>query len=178
MPATVTIPKRPLTWFITGCSSGFGLLLARVVQANGHRLIASSRNPQRTPDLVAEVEGKGGRWVQLDVNDPQNAKVIDDLEAAGEHIDVLVNNAGNGINGAVEQYTEEEVRPLMETHYFGPYRLIRAAVPNMRRRRFGIIINFSSGAALSGVHSMGPYGAGKAALDCKSALPSNFPVVN
>ncbi|KAL1978995.1 hypothetical protein VTN96DRAFT_7553 [Rasamsonia emersonii] len=166
MSTTHTIPKRPLTWLITGCSSGFGLSLTRIAQAHGHTVIATSRNPSRTPDLVQEVENKGGKWLQLDVDDPsRGAQVIEDLEASGQPIDVLVNNAGYSIYTAGECFTEEEVRQQMETLYFGPFRLIRAAVPHMRKRRFGVVVNFSSGAALEGRDSMGAYAASKAALD-------------
>ncbi|RFU81912.1 retinol dehydrogenase 8 [Trichoderma arundinaceum] len=166
MAATFTTPKTPLTWLITGCSSGFGLSLARIVQANGHNLIATSRTPSDTPGLVSEVESKGGKWIRLDVNDSDCDKVLEDLEENGHFVDVLVNNAGYCIYNPVESFTEGEVRALMETLYFGPSRLIRTAVRNMRRRRFGIIVNMSSGAALEANPTMGPYAAGKGALDC------------
>ncbi|KAK9238765.1 hypothetical protein V1525DRAFT_387154 [Lipomyces kononenkoae] len=165
MSVAFTIPKRPLTWLITGCSSGFGLSIARAVQSHGHTVIATSRNPSRTPDLVAEVESKGGKWLKLDVDDPDCAKVINELEGSGQPVDVLVNNAGFSINGCVEQFTEEEARRQMESLYFGPFRLIRAAVPYMRRRRFGVVVNMSSGAGLEGRESLGIYASGKAALD-------------
>lgn len=162
-----TTPKKQLTWLITGCSSGFGLSLTRVVQAGGHKVIATSRNPSRTPDLVAEVEGKGGKWLKLDVNDTNSGEFVDELEKSGEQIDVLVNNAGFSLHTPVETITEEETRALMETMYFGPLRLIRAVLPYMRQRRFGIIANFSSGAALDARDSMGVYGGAKAGLDGK-----------
>ncbi|KAL6691589.1 hypothetical protein J3F84DRAFT_352190 [Trichoderma pleuroticola] len=168
MAATYTTPKRPLTWLITGSSSGFGLALARIVQANGHNLIATSRKPSATPHLVAEVESKGGQWIQLDVNDINCDKVVDDLESRGQPVDVLVNNAGYCIYNPVETFTDNETRALMETLYFGPCRLIRAAVKHQRKRRFGIIVNMSTGAALEANPTMGPYAAGKAALDSMS----------
>lgn len=158
-------PTQMLTFLITGCSSGFGLSLSRTVLAHGHQLIATSRNPARTPDLVAEVESQGGRWLQLDVDDPASASLIDSLEKAGTDIDVLVNNAGYSIHAPVETFTEEELRRMMETLYFGPARLIRAVLPYMRQRRSGVIINMSSGAGLEGSVSMGGYAAGKAAMD-------------
>jgi NAD(P)-dependent dehydrogenase (short-subunit alcohol dehydrogenase family) len=163
------MPKRPLTWLITGCSSGFGLSLARLVQANGHNLIATSRNPARVPELVAEVEQKGGKWLALDVNDQNSGQVIEELEAGGQAIDVLVNNAGYCVYAPAECLAEDEVRGLMETAYFGPYRLIRAVLPHMRARRFGVVVNVSSGAALDARDSMAAYGAAKAALDGKLA---------
>ncbi|GMF79345.1 unnamed protein product [Aspergillus oryzae] len=117
--------SHKLTWLITGCSSGFGLSLTRAAQAGGHKVIATSRNPSRTPDLVAEIEGKGGKWVQLDVESPQSGNVISELEKGGEQIDILVNNAGGSIYAPIETSTEEEIRAQMETMYFGPLRLIR-----------------------------------------------------
>lgn len=160
-----TNPKRPLTWLITGCSSGFGLSLTRLVQEGGHTVIATSRKPARTPELVAEIEGNGGKWLELDVNDPNSAQFIDKLESSGVQLDVLVNNAGFSNFSSIETTTEDEVRDQMETLYFGPLRLIRAVLPHMRQRRLGIIVNFSSGAALDGNPSMGPYAGAKAGLD-------------
>ncbi|PLB49867.1 putative short-chain oxidoreductase [Aspergillus steynii IBT 23096] len=158
-------PKKQLTWLITGCSSGFGLSLVRFAQAGGHRVIATSRNPSRTPELVTEVESKGGKWIVLDVDSPASGDVITQLEAAGEEIDVLVNNAGFSIFSPVETATEAEMRAQMETMYFGPLRLIRAVLPHMRRRRSGTIVNMSSGASLDGRATMGPYAGAKAGLD-------------
>ena len=167
MSPTFITPKRPLTWLITGCSSGFGLSLTRIALANGHTVIATSRNPSRTPELVAEVEGKGGKWLQLDVDSAHRGpQLISDLEKnAGQEIDVLVNNAGYSIFAPVETFTEEEMRAQMESMYFGPLRLIRAVLPGMRKRRFGVVVNMSSGAALDARDSMGGYAGAKAGLD-------------
>jgi NAD(P)-dependent dehydrogenase (short-subunit alcohol dehydrogenase family) len=161
------MPKRPLRWLITGCSSGFGLSLTRLAQSHGHIVVATSRNPSRTPDLVAEIEENGGKWLKLDVDDPTSAQTIEDLETSGQAVDVLVNNAGFSIYACVEQFTEEEVRSQMESMYFGPFRLIKAAIPHMRKRRFGIVVNMSSLAGLEGRESMGAYAPAKAALDGK-----------
>lgn len=157
--------SKKLTWLITGCSSGFGLSLTRAAQAGGHRVIATSRNPSRTPNLVAEIEGKGGKWVQLDVDSPQSGDVVAELEKGGDHIDVLVNNAGYSIYAPIETFTEEEIRSQMETMYFSPLRLIRAVLPHMRQRRSGMVINMSSGASLDGIPTMGVYAGAKAGLD-------------
>lgn len=122
------MPSKPLTWLITGSSSDFGLSLVRFTQAGGHNVIATSRNPSRTPELVAEVESKGGRRLQLDVKSQKTGDVIPHLEESIQHIDVLVNNAGYSIYGAIETLTEDEVRAQMETMYFTP------AAPDPRRR--------------------------------------------
>ena len=173
MSATFTTPKKQLTWLITRCSSGFGLSLTRIVQAGGHTVIASSRNPSKTPELVAEVEKKGGKWIQLDVDNRNNAQIIDGLEKSGTQIDVLVNNAGYSIFAPVETSTEDEIRAQMESMYFGRLRLIPAVLPQMRKQRFGVIVNISSGAALEGAPSMGPYAGAKAGLDGTCILRSS-----
>ncbi|KAL1900621.1 hypothetical protein Sste5346_002346 [Sporothrix stenoceras] len=158
-----TAPSRPPTWLITGCSSGIGLALARHVLANGHRLIATSRNPSRTPDLVKEVESHpGSRWLALDVDDPAGADVIRNL---GETVDILVNNAGHAVLQTVEHAREEDARALMETMYFGPLRLVQAVLPQMRKQRYGVVVYVSSGAGLEARPSMAMYGAAKAAGD-------------
>lgn len=159
------MPTKQLTWLITGSSSGFGLSLARIVQAGGHKVIATSRNPSHTPELVDEIKAKGGEWLQLDVDSCDSPKVIDNLEHSGHEIDVLVNNAGYSIHSPVETCSEDEIRAQMESMYFGPVRLIRAILPYMRKRRFGVIANISSGASLEGRETMGPYAGAKGGLD-------------
>ncbi|KAI2625696.1 putative short-chain oxidoreductase [Hypoxylon sp. NC1633] len=170
--AAFTKPNRPLTWLITGATSGFGESLSRLVLAGGHKLIATSRNPFRSPGLVAEVQsrGNGSQCLKLDVTDLDNAKIIDSLEASGHEIDILVNNAGYCIYGPVETLTEEETRTMLDTLYLGPTRLIRAVLPHMRKRRYGAIVNISTGAALEGRDSMGAYSGAKAALDGMSKV--------
>ncbi|KAK8058175.1 hypothetical protein PG994_008623 [Apiospora phragmitis] len=164
--ATYTIPARPLTWLLTGCSSGFGLALARVVRSQGHRVIASSRNPAKTPDLVKEFSTDGNRWETLDIDSPDSGALIQKLEEdEGIQIDVLVNNAGWGLYGAAEHFTEDEVRRQFDTLLFAPFRLTRAAVPYMRARQFGIVVNISSASSLASLPGMSIYGGAKAALD-------------
>jgi len=87
MATTFTTPKKHLTFLITGCSSGFGLSLAGIALAGGHTVIATSRNPSKTPELVREVESKGGKWIQLDVDSPDSSKVIEELEKSGQEIE-------------------------------------------------------------------------------------------
>ncbi|KAK4182846.1 hypothetical protein QBC35DRAFT_395168 [Podospora australis] len=163
-------PTKPLTFLITGTSSGLGLSLARLVLQSGHNLIATSRNPSKNPNLVAEIESFSsparGRWLPLDVDHPTaGPDLIDSLENAGTHIDVLVNNAGFSIHSPAETLTDGELREMMETLYFGPTRLIRAVLPYMRARNNGVVVNISSGAGLEGRETMGGYAAAKAALD-------------
>lgn len=99
-----TTQSQPLVWFITGCSSGFGLHLALLALKNNHRVIATSRNPASTPDLVSQVESLGGKWHTLDVCSPEPvlAKNVEDAMNVWGRIDVLVNNAGYALLGAFE----------------------------------------------------------------------------
>lgn len=97
-------PSRPLVWLITGCASGFGASLSIVALKAGHKVIATSRNPSKSPELVKQIEELGGVWLQLDMNE-ERARLQNVIELGTEKfgpIDVLVNNAGISIIGAVE----------------------------------------------------------------------------
>lgn len=100
----MTSVPRSLVWLITGSSSGLGTALALHVLKAGHKVIATSRNPSRTPDLAKQVEELGGIWLPLDVTaDAEKLKeVVEEGRKRLGSIDVLVNNAGYGILGAIE----------------------------------------------------------------------------
>lgn len=89
-------------WLITGCSSGFGADLALLALKAGHKVIATSRNPSRTPALVEQVDKLGGTWLALDICDKNLDRVFNDALSLHGRIDVLVNNAGYSLLGAVE----------------------------------------------------------------------------
>jgi NAD(P)-dependent dehydrogenase (short-subunit alcohol dehydrogenase family) len=97
-------PSKPLVWLITGCSSGFGTSLAHIALKAGHKVIATSRTPSKSPALVKQVEDLGGIWFPLDINADKEA--LQEVTAKGiekfGRIDVLMNNAGIGILGALE----------------------------------------------------------------------------
>lgn len=154
--------SQPLNILITGASSGLGLALTRLFLNTPHTVIATSRNPSKNPSLKQEIESSGGKFLPLDINAPDSASFINNLDLP---IDVLVNNAGWSLHGPLESITEEEARAQMETQYFAPYRLLRAVVPGMRQRRRGLVMNISSGAGINGRESMGPYSAAKSAMD-------------
>ncbi|KAF2488478.1 putative short-chain oxidoreductase [Lophium mytilinum] len=162
-----TSTPTPLTWLVTGCSSGFGLSLTRLLLSTPHIVIATSRDPSRTLDLVRLVTSAKplNRWLALDVTSPSSTTFVADLEASGVHIDILVNNAGYSIFAPIETVKEDEIRAQMETVFFGPLRLTQAVLPGMRARKSGTIVNFSSGAALEGQPTMGVYAGAKAGLD-------------
>ncbi|WP_326566270.1 oxidoreductase [Amycolatopsis rhabdoformis] len=131
-------------WLITGANSGFGRALTAAAVAAGDVVIAAARRPETLADVVAahpdQVEA-----VALDVTDLAgvNATVASVIARHGR-LDVLVNNAGRSHVGAFEETTDEELRSLFDVHVFGPAALVRAALPHMRARRSGAIVQLSS----------------------------------
>ncbi|KAH8700963.1 hypothetical protein BGW36DRAFT_375313 [Talaromyces proteolyticus] len=91
-------------WLITGCSSGFGLHLARLVLSHGHRVIASSGSPSRTPDVVQEIEGKGGHWINLDATSPDIKHTVTKATEIYGRLDFVVNNVGFSIIDGFEDF--------------------------------------------------------------------------
>jgi NAD(P)-dependent dehydrogenase (short-subunit alcohol dehydrogenase family) len=152
-------------WFITGCSTGFGRELAKLVLERGYRAVITARDPAKIRDLTAGHEGRA-LALKLDVTDKAEvAEAVKQAEAKFGSIDVLVNNAGYGYIGALEESEEAEVRALMETNFFGLARMIHAALPGMRRRRRGSIVNISSIGGLVGFPGVGYYNASKFAVE-------------
>jgi NAD(P)-dependent dehydrogenase (short-subunit alcohol dehydrogenase family) len=146
------------TWFITGCSSGFGRAIAEAALAAGHRAIATARDVRS----IADLESAACRVLTLDVTDAAN--ICETIAEAGS-FDVLVNNAGYGLVGAVEECDDDQIRRNVETNFFGPMNVIRAALPMLRGQKSGHIINISAAAAISNYPGFGVYGAAKAALE-------------
>ncbi|KAJ3542636.1 hypothetical protein NM208_g3997 [Fusarium decemcellulare] len=160
--------RKPLTWLITGSSNGFGLALTRQVLASGDNVIATSRNPQRTPELVQEVEAKSnGRWIGLDVcwSSERIAKVIAQAEAQFGGLDVVVNNAAYSILGAVEDVPEDQAKAEFETNFWGALRVVKAILSGMRDRGSGTIVNVSSALGVTSWPACGLYSASKFALE-------------
>lgn len=152
-------------WFITGCSTGFGRLLAEAVLQSGGKVIATARKQEQIADLEQKYPHTAKTFA-LDVTNP--AQVDSVVPAAIQHfghIDVLVNNAGYGIAGAIEEVSEQESRPLFETNVFGLLRVTRAVLPHLRQRRSGHILNLSSIAGLVSTEGMGYYNATKFAVE-------------
>jgi NAD(P)-dependent dehydrogenase (short-subunit alcohol dehydrogenase family) len=157
--------QRSLTWFITGCSTGFGRELARAVVDRGYRAVITARNPVQIEDIVAGHEDHT-LGLRLDVTNP--VQVAEAVRRAEDHfscIDVLVNNAGIGYFAAVEESDEAEIRRLFEINYFGMARVTRAVLPAMRKRRSGHIINIASICGLAPIPSLGDYCATKFAVE-------------
>jgi NAD(P)-dependent dehydrogenase (short-subunit alcohol dehydrogenase family) len=153
------------TWFITGCSTGLGRALAQAVLERGENAAITARDARGLEDLAKAYPGTA-LALTLDVTDhEQVAAAVRHAEDAFGGIDVLVNNAGYGYRAAVEEGDPADVRRLFATNFFGPVALIKAALPGMRARRGGAIVNISSIGALRRPPGSGYYAASKAALE-------------
>jgi len=155
----------PKTWFITGASSGFGLAFASYALEKGYNVVATARNPSKLESLVTKAPGSV-LALALDVDQPRDAEAA--VSAAIErfgHIDVLINNAGYGIIGAVEETPDNELRALMETNFFGAVAVIKAALPALRAQRSGAIVNISSLGGQMSFAGFSAYSASKFALE-------------
>ncbi|MFE3441929.1 oxidoreductase [Nocardia sp. NPDC059180] len=152
-------------WLITGATSGFGRALTDAAIAAGDTVVAAVRRPEALDALVAAHPDQVDP-VQLDVADVARAEeVVADVLARHGRIDVLVNNAGRTQVGAVEATTDAELRDLFDVHFFGPSALIRAALPPMRERRSGAIVNLSSMGGQLSFAGFSAYSATKFALE-------------
>lgn len=152
-------------WLITGCSTGFGRELSKQVLAKGYKAVVTARNPADVKDIVTDYP-ETAIVVKLDVTkaaDIANA-VSATIEKFGR-IDVLVNNAGIGYFGAIEESEEEQVRRMFDINFFGLAKMMQAVLPVMRQQRSGHILNISSIGGLRGFPGIGFYNATKFAVD-------------
>lgn len=157
--------QKDKVWFITGASAGFGRLLAEHLCTLGATVIATARDVDKLSDFTLKYPGNSF-ILPLDVSKPASIThaVADALAHAG-HVDVLVNNAGFGVTGAVEELTEREYMPMFETNVFGLIQLTQALLPQFRERRSGNIVNLSSIGGLIGSPGWGFYNATKFAVE-------------
>lgn len=152
-------------WLITGCSTGFGRVFAEAALKAGHAVVATARN-------AASLEGLGASApdrflaLNLDVTDPAAChRVVEAACAKFGRLDVLVNNAGYGMVGALEESSSGEIRRLFETNVFGLIEMTKAALPGMRARKRGWIVNLSSIAGLAATPGFPVYNASKFAVE-------------
>jgi NAD(P)-dependent dehydrogenase (short-subunit alcohol dehydrogenase family) len=147
---------------VTGCSSGFGLLTALRFQEEGDTVVATMRDPSKADERLDEV-------VPLDVtSDASVAEAVGRVLESHGRIDVLVNNAGVGIHGAVEDVTVEEAKAVFETNVWGVHRMVHAVLPVMRQQGSGVIVNVSSVAGIVAAPFGGVYAMSKWALEAMS----------
>lgn len=150
-------------WFVTGASSGFGRAIVDDVLRRGDQVVAAVRNPESLADLKGRDDVM---VVRLDVTkrDEIEASVRAAMDRFG-HVDVLVNNAGYSIVGAVEETSDAELHEAMDTMFFGAVALTRALLPSMRERRTGTIVQITSMGGLTTAPGFGVYCAAKHALE-------------
>jgi NADP-dependent 3-hydroxy acid dehydrogenase YdfG len=131
-------------WFITGCSSGFGSALAKELLENGYQVAVTARNIDQVKTLT-DAYPETAFPITLDVTNPlQITSAVESAIAKFGRIDVLVNNAGIGYFGAIEESEEDEVRKMFEINVFGLAKMTQAVLPYMRKQRSGHILNIAS----------------------------------
>jgi len=149
---------------VTGCSTGIGLATATLFSEGNYQVIATARSPESSEELVELGKKDNVLLKTLDVCDQESVdKIFDELNDFD--VDVLVNNAGVGGSGSVENASMDFAKNLMETNYFGALRMIQKVIPSMRSRRSGAIINVSSQAGRRPFALMSHYCATKYALN-------------
>lgn len=165
MSTSVRIAQKDQHWFITGASSGFGRLLTEYLLSLDAKVVATARKIEAIEDLATRYPGNVVT-LQLDVTSQHSIdKAVADAIVRVGHIDVLVNNAGYGVAGAVEEASEAEYMPMFETNLFGLINVTKALLPQFRERRSGAIVNFSSIGGLIGAAGWGYYNATKFAVE-------------
>jgi NAD(P)-dependent dehydrogenase (short-subunit alcohol dehydrogenase family) len=143
---------------VTGTSSGFGRVIAESLASHGHKVFATTRGAGGTVP--------GTIHVALDVTDEASvARCIDAVILTAGRIDVLINNAGSGIAGAIEDTAMDEAKAQFDTNFFGLHSMCRAVLPHMREQRAGLIINMSSLAGQIAIPFQGFYSASKFAIE-------------
>jgi NAD(P)-dependent dehydrogenase (short-subunit alcohol dehydrogenase family) len=152
-------------WLITGCSSGFGRALAEAALERGDRVVATARDTAHLLELATRWPGTV-HLAELDVtNTAQCGAVVEEAVRVFGRLDVLVNNAGYGLVGSLEESTPEQIQRNFAVNFFGPLTLIRAALPFFRAAKGGHVLNISAAAAVANYAGFGIYGAAKCALE-------------
>jgi NAD(P)-dependent dehydrogenase (short-subunit alcohol dehydrogenase family) len=158
-------PTEKPVWFITGCSTGFGSELAKILLARGDRVVVTARDKAKVVDLVAD-RARNGLVLPLDVDkQPQIDAAVKATEARFGRIDVLVNNAGYGYLAAIEEGDDADIRAMFETNVFGLAAMTRAVLPIMRAQKSGAIVNISSMGGFIGFPGSGYYAGTKFAVE-------------
>jgi NAD(P)-dependent dehydrogenase (short-subunit alcohol dehydrogenase family) len=160
----MTKKSKPV-WLITGCSTGFGRELSKILLESGHRVVVTARDAAKLADIVA---GHPETGLALALNVDQPGQIEAAVKAATERfgrVDVLVNNAGYGYLAAVEEGEDSEIRAMFETNVFGLAAMCRAVLPVMRAQKSGTIVNISSMGGVCGFPGIGYYNATKFAVE-------------
>lgn len=152
-------------WFITGCSTGFGRELALHTLSLGYPTVVTARNPAQVEDIAAR-HGENALVLKLDVTNPDEVRAaVRQAEERFGRIDVLVNNAGIGYFGSLEESDIAEARKMFDINVWGLMDMTRAVLPLMRRQRSGTVVNISSIGGLRGFPAVGFYNGTKFAVE-------------
>ncbi len=152
-------------WLITGTSSGFGWSFAEAALKRGDRVVATARKPEVLQPLVEDY-GASVLALKLDVTDRSEVtSVVADAVGRFGRLDVIVNNAGYGLAGGIEEVSEDEARAQMETNFFGLLWVTQAVLPQLREQRSGHILNISSIGGIAAFAGLGLYNASKWAVE-------------
>ena len=156
---------KPRVWFITGTSSGFGRNLAEEALKRGDYVVATARKPETVKDLEKQYP-KQALAVRLDVTKkPTIAAAVQKAIVKFKRIDVLVNNAGYGLFGALEDVQDKEVRRIYDTNVFGLLNVTQAVLPQMRKQKSGHVLNISSVVGQVSFAAIGIYSSTKHAVE-------------
>jgi NAD(P)-dependent dehydrogenase (short-subunit alcohol dehydrogenase family) len=157
--------NKHLVWFITGTSQGFGRELVQAALDRGDSVVATSRQPQKVAGLFPDQKDRL-LAVPMDLSNPaQIQSAVDEALSLFGKIDVLVNNAGHGLLGAVEEATDAEIANVFEINVFGLIRVTQAVLPHFRKQHSGHVINLSSIGGLVGLPGWGIYNSTKFAVE-------------
>jgi NADP-dependent 3-hydroxy acid dehydrogenase YdfG len=155
-------------WLITGSSTGLGRALAQAVLERGYHLVATARQPEQLKELSDRYPDRV-TTIALDVTNAQSIQqAVEAALNAYNRIDVLVNNAGYGTVGAIEEVNDDDIRRQFDTNLFGAINVTRAILPTLREQRSGHILNISSANGISAFAGVGIYSATKFALEAIS----------
>jgi NAD(P)-dependent dehydrogenase (short-subunit alcohol dehydrogenase family) len=153
-----------MRWFITGSSAGFGRVFAETLLARGDSVVATARDPRALTDLV-EKYPDAALALPLDVTDARQVHEAVDAAVAEGPVDVLVNNAGHGLVGALEELSDEQIHEVLAVNLLGALAVTRAVLPHMRARRRGHIVQMSSVGGVIGNPGHAIYATSKFALE-------------
>ncbi len=156
--------KDQKIWFITGASKGMGLLLAKLLLKEGHKVAATSRNIEQ---LQTSIGNKSDYFLPLKTDLTKHESVEESVDKTIAHfggLDIVVNNAGFAFVGSLEELTDAEFRAALDVNLFGTVNVIRAAMPQLRKQRTGHIINIASAGGYVAVANVGSYAASKYAM--------------
>ncbi|OUJ75282.1 oxidoreductase [Hymenobacter crusticola] len=152
-------------WFITGASTGFGEALASFVLDKGDQVVATFRNGEQAEVFSQKADGRAHGVIADVTNEQQVKEAVQTAINVFGHLDVVVNNAGYGSMGSIEEITAEEVQRQFDVNVFGPLHVLRAALPHLRQQKSGHVLNITSIGGLKTFPGVGVYNASKFALE-------------